>query len=355
MTSNTIMTTFIKNLSNVPGWRTERKLVLIESDDWGSIRMPSIEGYSNLLKAGIDLLSDEGYRYNKFDSLATTDDLTSLFEVLSTVKDSTGRSAVMTPVSVVANPDFLRIKQSGFTEYFYEPFTETLKKQPRCEGAFNLWKEGIESRLFVPQFHGREHLNVKVWMRSLQNHHNITLNAFDQGFWGMSTENDPDIRLEFQAAFDFIDPEDLTYHKEVIISGLSLFNQLFGYRATYFVPPNGPFSSKLESICKDQGINLMSVPKLHIEPLGHGKIKKRIHWTGQNSKDRMIYLNRNCFFEPGDSPGKNWVDSCIGEISTAFKWRKPAIISTHRVNFIGALHKENGKNGLANLKLLLKK
>ena len=31
----------LRNLSNLPGWRTSRKIVVIESDDWGTIRMPS--------------------------------------------------------------------------------------------------------------------------------------------------------------------------------------------------------------------------------------------------------------------------------------------------------------------------
>ncbi|NTW32234.1 MAG: hypothetical protein HGB12_06370 [Bacteroidetes bacterium] len=34
--------------SNIPGWRTDRKILVIESDDWGSIRMPSKETYSGL-------------------------------------------------------------------------------------------------------------------------------------------------------------------------------------------------------------------------------------------------------------------------------------------------------------------
>lgn len=89
--------------------------------------MPSNEVFDNLLQKGIDLLSDDGYRYNKNDSLATAEDLAALFEVFSSVKDSKFRNAVLTPVCVVANPDFEKIKQSDFTEYFYEPFTETLK------------------------------------------------------------------------------------------------------------------------------------------------------------------------------------------------------------------------------------
>jgi hypothetical protein len=28
-----------RNLSNLPGWRTNRHIIVMESDDWGSIRM----------------------------------------------------------------------------------------------------------------------------------------------------------------------------------------------------------------------------------------------------------------------------------------------------------------------------
>jgi len=344
----------LKEISNIPGWKTGRKLVVLESDDWGSIRMPSREVFESLMKEGIDLLSDEGFRYNKYDSLATSDDLELLFEVLSSVKDSKGNTAVMTPVSVVANPDFEKIRQSGFTEYHYEPFTESLKRQKGCEQSFKLWQEGINKRLFTPQFHGREHLNVKTWMRALMSGHERTMLAFDKGVWGITTANDPDIRLEFQAAFDFIDPDDLPYQREVLVSGLDLFEKLFGYRAGYFVPPNGPFSSKLEKVCWNEGIKLLSVPKLQYEPVGSGRKRKRIHWLGQKSKAGSVYITRNCFFEPGE-PDRDWVNTCLGEISNIFRWKKPAIISSHRVNYIGVHYFENRDNGLRQLGLLLKK
>ena len=53
-----IKQTITHNLLNVPGWRTNRHIVVIESDDWGSIRMPSKEVYDKLLK--------EGYRASRF-------------------------------------------------------------------------------------------------------------------------------------------------------------------------------------------------------------------------------------------------------------------------------------------------
>ena len=35
--------TITHNLLNIPSWHTNRKIVVIESDDWGSMRMPSCE------------------------------------------------------------------------------------------------------------------------------------------------------------------------------------------------------------------------------------------------------------------------------------------------------------------------
>src|SRR5690606_16235709 len=77
--------------------------------------------------------------------------------------------AVFTVNNIVANPDFEKIKKSNFQEYHFEPFTETLKKYPKHGEVEKLYREGIESGIFRPQFHGREHLHVNNWMTSLQN------------------------------------------------------------------------------------------------------------------------------------------------------------------------------------------
>ena len=41
-----------RTLLNLPGFHTNRKIVVIESDDWGSIRMPSREIYDFLIRQG---------------------------------------------------------------------------------------------------------------------------------------------------------------------------------------------------------------------------------------------------------------------------------------------------------------
>jgi len=64
-------------------------------------------------------------------------------------------------------------------------------------------------------------------------------------------------------------------------------------------------------------------------------------------------LVRNASFEVAENPDKDWVGSCLKEVSSAFSYRKPAIISTHRVNFMGGLNSNNRSNTLTLFKRLL--
>jgi hypothetical protein len=47
------------------------------------------------------------------------------------------------------------------------------------------------------------------------------------------------------------------------------------------------------------------------------------------------------------------VNDCLKEIEIAFRWHKPATISSHRTNYIGWLNEENRSNGLQKLDKLL--
>jgi len=343
----------LKGLSNIPDWKTKRRIVVIESDDWGTIRMGSTEAFGRLDEAGLKLRNPHGEaeRFNRYDTLATSQDLAYLYEVLSSVKDSKGNPAVMTPVAIVANPDFQKIRESGFQQYHYEPFTETLKRFPGCENAFSLWKEGIEKRLFVPQMHGREHLNVPMWMRALQSGNEHALTSFDEEFWGYIPVTDPG--ADYLAAFLPGRQEDLKYMEEVIEDGLRLFEELFAYRALFFVPPNGVFNNSLNRALAANGIKYRSTSKIQAESLGIRKTRKRYHYHGQRDPHGIRYIIRNCVFEPSKED-RNWVDTCMSQIHSAFRWNKPAIISSHRVSFVGALYPENRDRGLGQLSSLLK-
>lgn len=337
------------NFINIPGWHTNRKIVVIESDDWGSIRMPSKAVYEHLLSEGVRVDKDP---YCRFDSLASEEDLTALFDVLTTVRDKNGRHAVITADAVVANPDFEKIKESGFKEYFYEPFTETLKRYPKHEKAFQIWKEGMDNGIFHPQFHGREHLNVKKWLQNLLAGDKTTLMAFDYCTFGLSKKVDPDVS-NYMGAFNSGLDEDIEGYEKILTEGLGIFEKKIGYKSESFIATQYTWSPRIEPILAANGIKYLQGMVSQRIPLDddHSFAYKNNNFCGKKAKSGLIYLMRNCFFEP--SQGGPSAQACLERVKTAFRWHKPAIISMHRLNVIGCIDEKNRTNNLAQLKWLL--
>jgi len=311
--------------------------------------MPSKEAYLRLKERGVDLESSDYARYNKNETLASKKDLEFLYEVLFNVKDSKSRPCVFTALSLVANPNFKEIRNHNFRQYFYEPFTDTLKRYYPNEDVFDIWKEGIKTKIFVPQFHGREHLNVIAWLKALRDGDNDTLSAFREGLWGFVSKKK---NIEYQAAFQLTSRDDVNLHKKILEDGLKLFESIHGYRAKYFVPPNGPINNELNETLISNGIEFRSTAKIQHESIDYAKTRKVLNWLGKIDRSGIIYLTRNCFFEPSQ-PGKDWIDNCLNDIRIAFNCKKPAIISSHRVNYIGVLNPSNRDESLRQLKILL--
>lgn len=339
-----------RNLSNIPGWRTNRKIIVIESDDWGSIRIPSKRVFNKFVKSGIRL---DRNHFSSYDSLESNADIEPLLSLLAEFKDFKGNNPVFTAMSLVANPDFEKIKKEKFETYYYEEVNSTYLNYPSSDKVLRMIKDGIKNKLFIPQFHGREHLNVMEWLRGLRAGLSNTLYAFENYFTGVPPLIANESRVDYQAAFDLQNKQDISYHKEVINDGLGLFEKTFGYKASYFVPPNGPYNSQLDQMLSKSGVRYINGAKIRKEPQGNGKTSTRFHYLGQQTTTGLTYLTRNALFEPANRSRQNWVDTCLSDISIAFKWHKPAIISTHRVNYMGVLDERNRTNGLHQLKQLL--
>jgi hypothetical protein len=331
-----------KHLSNMPGWRTKRKLIVFESDDWGSIRTRSKWDYTQMVNKGLNV---DKSNFTKFDCLESNDDLERLFNVLTSYTDIKGNHPVFTPMCVVANPDFVKIADCNFDEYYYEPFTETCKKYPNHDNVINLWRKGIKENLFVPEFHGREHLNSLRWIRSLQQSNKGVLLSFNHGSIGGSEIYGEKIP-QYLAAFDPEFPEDIEKFKDVLISGANLFNNLLGYFPRHFVASNKPEPKVLEETLHSIGIKSLIRYKFHVYPNGDGTTLKELNWLGKRNSFGQLILTRNCGFEPSDPSLSDWNASCMDDISTAFFWSKPAVISTHRVNYVGCLDQANADSGL---------
>ncbi len=331
--------------------RVSKHVVVFESDDWGSIRLPSLEALSKMQNDGVSLAAERSY--DSLDTLASNDDLELLMDVLSSVKDSLGNPAKITLNTCVANPDFGKIKEGGFQEYFYEPFPETLKRYPHHDRAFELWKEGIEHKVFQPQFHGREHLNPLKWLRYLRVGNKEVQSAFDEGCYSMVvyTDGNRDTVLE---AFKIDKEEECDFVRQSIREGLTLFKDLFGFQSKSMIAPCYIWDDYIELEAAGMGVSVIQGGYIQSHSSWQRSLGNYItgHYFGEKNKFGQIYLIRNCSFEPSQTISDN-AERCIAGIKKAFTNHLPAVVSCHRLNFIGDLKPANRDNNLREFKQLL--
>ena len=344
-----LLNRMMRNVVNIPGWSTKRRLLVIESDDWGSTRVRSNEDTKALEKLGFDF---SGNSFYQFDGLESNRDVEGVMEVLSRHKDIHGNNPVFTLVCNVANPDFEKIRRSNFEEYFWESTLETYTKYPCHDKVHGLLLEGMTKHLFEPVFHGREHLNVQKWMRLLKNGNPSVLSAFEHGGCSYMYGIGKEYIGNMPAAFDLEYPSDLEYQKIVVREGLEEFKHIWKKGASYFVSPNGPINNALEPVLFSFGVNALLGEKCQREPLGNGNYKKHIRFIGSQNRTGQLYLTRNGFLEPSIQEAnlcKNALPNALKAVERAFRWHKPAILSSHRINYIGFLSSTNRDKGLRTL------
>lgn len=337
-------------LVNRHGWFTSRKLVVIESDDWGSIRMPNQHTYKHCLESGYPVNKS---LYDRYDSLESEEDLEKLFEVLQSVKTRNNQSPVITANCVVANPNFEAISDSAFQEYFYEKVTDTFRKTPNASNNFSLWKSGLEEQFFVPQYHAREHLNVSLFMEALRNNDSDAHFAFKSGMSGIMKRGSENMGNNFVEATRFSNEKDKLDKLSIYLEGLRLFEEIFGYQSKSIIPTNYVWSEQFNLTLSKVGVQYIQGAKNGLEPnLNEGGVRIYNRKLGEN-RGGLISLVRNCFFEPTLMDFESSVGDCLKQINLAFILKKPAVICSHRINYVGTLDRQNRDRNLIYLRQLL--
>lgn len=340
------------NLINISSKKLNKRIVVIESDDWGTIRATNRENYNTFKRH----FGDFDNPYLKYDTLASKEDLSALFDVLRIHKDHEGNHPVITFNTVVANPDFEKIKASNFKKYYYEPFTETLKRYYSNDNIFDLWQEGIKDGLIFPQFHGREHVNVPIWLNKLQSGNSELLKALEYGTWSTPKGKYPPDFVKLQASLDYKGVQPTEYQIAFIEEGLNLFEKIFVFRSQSMIANNFIWNENLHPIIVGSGIKMLQGMKYQVLPYGTNSkhIYKR-RYFGYNRNNGLIYNIRNCTFEPSQTKSSfDDVGNCLKQIQNAFFWKKPAVITTHRLNFIGSINENNRNNNLEKFNTLIK-
>ena len=253
-----------QHLKNIRGWKTKRRIIVLAVDDYGNIRISSRKARENLDKAGFSSQN----RFDNFDTLETEDDLNALYETLDSVKDKHGNPAIFTALSLPVNINFDKIIESGYSGYYYEPLNETFSKISGYQNVWNLWKEGIERKLIFPQFHGREHLNLKLFKENLIKKDPETIACINNKSY-VRISNNPYKTIRPSGAFGFDDFSETEEHKIIIKDGLDLFENVFGFRSDTFNAPGDRDHSILHKTLSDGGVKYLETPLVKNEHQGN--------------------------------------------------------------------------------------
>ncbi|WP_199118301.1 hypothetical protein [Pedobacter sp. ASV28] len=347
---NKIKRSLISIARNIPGKSIGRKIVVIECDDWGSIGMPSKQVYDKLLHAGLPVNEN---RYERNDTVENCDDLMALFNVLRKYTDKNGNHAVMTPFCNMANPDFEKIKAANYQKYHRETFIDTYERYSRGSQLMEAWQTGIKEGIFIPEYHGREHIATAYWLKSLRSKSEKLRMAFDHGFVGHSLEGTPAALKDFRPNFYISAQSEFQDLKQSIEEGADIFKHVFRMPAKVFNAPNGVFVPALNKSLIEKGIRFNAVPRKRLDRNADGEYVHKTYSTGERTEEGLVCYVRNGNFEPTDENYKG-IDHVMNQINGAFICGKAAVIGTHRANFVGGINELNREKGLSELDKLLK-
>lgn len=336
--------------TNLRGWRTRRKLLVIESDDWGAVRMPSKRAWSSLLKAGIRV---DQSAFDTVDCLEKREDLDLLFNELDRHVDANQRRPVFTSNMVLANPDFDAIRESGFEQYSHRDLWRSYEHY-NGESNKDCWSQAITGGYVLPQFHAYEHLNVPLWMRDLYEGRSATRIAFDHDFFGLTSRTSSNDQRNYLAAYWAESESDLKLVLKRLDQGLAEFKKAFGRASKTFVACNYILPRQAESTLFQAGVRSIQSQRGQFSPSGvdaSGKVLRT--FTGKIYPSGVLRTVRNVLFEPFLGGSKDWVSASLRQISSSFLLGKPAVISTHRANYVSGLSTSNRDNNLRKISDLL--
>lgn len=339
-------------ITDLASWKTNRKLLVIQSDDWGAIRMRSKSTYEHLLKKGFEV---DQCIYNKYDTIERNTDLDYLFNVLINIRDSKGNHPVFTLNYIAVNPDFQKIVDSKYQNYFYEPFEKTLTRYEDTNKVKAKYYDALKLRLIDPQFHGREHLNVNKWLEDIVKDDSnlqflVSLEMFTAHKSGV-----PSGRKGYLGAFGGDYQRERISQRAIVKTGLDEFCAFWGYSPKSFIAPCYIWPDIIEAYLADFGVEYIQTARNQLSPQKTvSKIDIKRHYTGQTNSTNQIYLVRNVYFEPVENKNKDYVNDALKDINRVFKQKMPAIISTHRVNYMGGIFEENRNKNIQLLNTLLK-
>jgi hypothetical protein len=304
------------------------KAVVLESDDWGLCAWaPDLQAFRVLSDLPV-FRSPTGRRYGG-STLERASDIKRIAGILSQLRGADGFPPILQANTVMGAPDYARLQPPAF-ECDELPLIG-LPLVPSRWARPGLWGEIVAAReagVWWPELHGLHHLPEAAWLKALRTGVVEARRAFEQqspvcGAVVQSGEYDPR------------EPLDLRVRN--LERAVERFQQLFGRLPESFCPPGYRADADIEAEAERLGIHTLQGGP---ERPGGGLPRLR-HFLERyrfpDVRGERFYLPPRIAFEPGVEESVLpliGVEGALRGVRAAWSRSQPAIVSTHRANYV---------------------
>lgn len=326
-------------------WR-RMKAVVLESDDWGLCAWaPDSQAHRVLADLPV-FRSPVGRRYGG-STLERASDVKRVSEMLQGLRGGDGFPPILQANTVMAAPDYARLVPPAF-ECEELPLVG-LPLAPSRWARPGLWGEIVAAReagVWWPELHGLHHIPEHAWLKGLRTGVLDARRAFEQ----QSPVCDAVVG---SGEYDASEPLELRLRN--LGRAVEKFQQLFGRLPDSFCPPDYRSDARIEAEAERLGVHAIQGRP---ERPGGGWPRLRHYLERFRFPDVQggrFYLPPRIAFEPtwegSDATAVSHAGALRG-VRAAWARGHPAIVSTHRVNYV-QLDESRGAEGVERLREFL--
>ncbi|HEY6865657.1 MAG TPA: hypothetical protein VI792_00265 [Candidatus Eisenbacteria bacterium] len=327
-------------------WRRLRAVVL-ESDDWGLCAWSPDEEAHRLLADTPAFRSRAGLAYGR-STLESAGDVRRLAETLLEFRGDDGLPPVWQANTVVAAPDYARLVSPHYHAVVL-PVVPLPGTPPRWRRE-GMWEEVLRvcrEGLWWPELHGLHHVPERAWLAALRRGDADARRAF-------ALETPVCAAVEQSGEFGPAEPDEVRW--EALRRAIAIFIALFGRGPTSFCPPDYRWDDRLEDEAERLGLTLWQGRSERARRSWVTARRLLRRWTWRAGRGVRYYMPPRIVFEPrgGHGPAGSLaraVATAHRRVREAWSQGRPAVVSTHRLNYahLDAAWSERGRAALRDL------
>ena len=326
---------------------TRLRAVVLESDDWGLCAWsPDAQGWRALADQPV-FRSPGGRRYAG-STLESAEDLRAMSDLLGSFRGGDGFPPVWQANMILAAPDYAKLHPPGF-----EVATLPLHEFPNTPSRWarpRLWEQLTLARVagvWWPELHGLHHLPERAWLNALRRGAPDARRAL---------EHQSPVCAGVDGSGEYHPSEPSELRARNLETAVGVFRRLFGRLPDSICPPDYRWDEQLERDAERLGVTTIQGKGEQLGPSFARLRRLVLRYRWPHVHGARFYLPPRIAFEPHGQtgPSRVGVEPVHRAARAAWTRGQPAVISTHRVNYVH-LDPAAAEGGRAALRDLLKR